>query len=407
MQWVWLLFSAASATCSLQLDVEASTSRDTSSVVSCEPLEGPASASRVLLQSQSELIKAENSSNSSTAAVLEVLDVHPTHSNFLEHFFGAVGLFLTVSLTIYLKYTVEDYEEKSSANSPPWFCNENIIFQVGGGFVLAWVLIGVMAFTQVLHFTVMGKERVLTVLEALYVCAEILTTVGYGDLSPSSYASQAFCAVYSIFGCSIIAVVFSLIFNHCLGTQRHLVPLTHPAVAAAAAHSRPRYKGAVSTLRPVLLALAMGTVFFTYYPGEDKTPWEAFYMSVQTLTTVGFGDVYPTTQGGRAFATLWMLLGVTAAANLIVTVTDGILKYRKELKAEHMTKELLLHISNGSGKVSKTDFLCYELLRRGLCETDELAEIVGFFNKLDSKKLGYLDFKDFSTLVTLQSATVP
>ena len=31
---------------------------------------------------------------------------------------------------------------------------------------------------------------------------------------------------------------------------------------------------------------------------------EAFYMSVQTLTTVGFGDVYPATQGGRAFAKL-------------------------------------------------------------------------------------------------------
>jgi hypothetical protein len=41
--------------------------------------------------------------------------------------------------------------------------------------------------------------------EALYVCAEILTTVGYGDVSPSSYASQAFCAVYSILGCSLIA----------------------------------------------------------------------------------------------------------------------------------------------------------------------------------------------------------
>ena len=37
-------------------------------------------------------------------------------------------------------------------------------------------------------------------------------------------------------------MVFSLLFNHYLGTQRHLVPLTHPAVAAAAATSRPRYK---------------------------------------------------------------------------------------------------------------------------------------------------------------------
>ena len=39
-----------------------------------------------------------------------------------------------------------------------------------------------------------------------------------------------------------LKVVFSLLFNHYLGTARHLVPLTHPAVAAAAAHSRPRYK---------------------------------------------------------------------------------------------------------------------------------------------------------------------
>mmetsp|Transcript_8115 Transcript_8115/g.18162 ORF Transcript_8115/g.18162 Transcript_8115/m.18162 type:complete len:399 (-) Transcript_8115:26-1222(-) len=387
LRWIWpLIVSAAATNC---LDDQS-------------PL-----PTRVLLQSQSELTKAENSTGT-PFMVLDVWDeTHPTHSTFVEHFFGAIGLLLTVSLAIYLKFIVEDYEEKTSANSPPWFCDERIIVQVGGGFVLAWVVIGVMVFTQVLSFSVLGKERNLTALEALYVCAEILTTVGYGDVSPSSYASQAFCAVYSILGCSLIAVVFSLLFNPYLGTQRHLVPLTHPAVAAAAAHSRPRYKGAMQTLRPVILALAIGTVFFTYYPGEEKSPWEAFYMSVQTLTTVGFGDVYPATQGGRAFATVWMLLGVTAAANLIVTVTDAILKYRKDLKAEHMTKELLLHMStDGSGKVGKTDFLCYELIRRGLCETDELAEIVGFFNKLDSKKLGYLDFKDFSALVTLQAAHV-
>lgn len=213
LRWIWpLIVSAAATNC---LDDQS-------------PL-----PTRVLLQSQSELTKAENSTGT-PFMVLDVWDeTHPTHSTFVEHFFGAIGLLLTVSLAIYLKFIVEDYEEKTSANSPPWFCDERIIVQVGGGFVLAWVVIGVMVFTQVLSFSVLGKERNLTALEALYVCAEILTTVGYGDVSPSSYASQAFCAVYSILGCSLIAVVFSLLFNHYLGTQRHLVPLTHPAVGSS------------------------------------------------------------------------------------------------------------------------------------------------------------------------------
>ncbi|CAJ1462206.1 unnamed protein product, partial [Effrenium voratum] len=162
-------------------------------------------------------------------------------------------------------------------------------------------------------------------------------------MSPTSLAGQAFCAAYSVVGCSIVAVVFSLLFNFCLGTQRQLTPsLAHSAAAMAAAQSRPRpgkrYKALIQTVRPLLIALASGTVFYSYYPGEGKTPWEAFYMSVQTLTTVGFGDLYPVTAGGRAFATVWMLLGVTAAANTIVTMTDAILKYRRELKAEHLTK---------------------------------------------------------------------
>ena len=35
-------------------------------------------------------------------------------------------------LVIYLKFIVEDYEEKTSANSPPWFCDERIIVQANG-----------------------------------------------------------------------------------------------------------------------------------------------------------------------------------------------------------------------------------------------------------------------------------
>ena len=77
--------------------------------------------------------------------------------------------------------------------------------QVGGGFLAAWLLIGLVTFTLGTNFVVLGETRKLSLLEAFYVCAEILTTVGYGDITPSSYSAQAFCAVYTVVGCSLIA----------------------------------------------------------------------------------------------------------------------------------------------------------------------------------------------------------
>ncbi|CAE7465125.1 TPKB [Symbiodinium pilosum] len=145
--------------------------------------------------------------------------------------------------------------------------------------------------------------------------------------------------------------------------------------------------------------------FYASYPGEQKTLWEAFYFSLQTLTTVGFGDVYPVTRGGRAFATVWMLLGVTAAANTIVTLTDAILKYRKELKADNLSKELLLQMSrDGSGKVQKMDFLCYELVRRGLCDSDDLSDILNLFLQLDHEGAGFLRAEDLCNMRPKRSA---
>ena len=38
-------------------------------------------------------------------------------------------------------------------------------------------------------------------------------------------------------------------------------------------------------------------------------------MSVVTLTTVGFGDVTPSTATGTALGLVWMLLGVSAMGN--------------------------------------------------------------------------------------------
>ena len=37
---------------------------------------------------------------------------------------------------------------------------------------------------------------------------------------------------------------------------------------------------------------------------------EAFYFSVTVLTTVGFGDLHPTSDASRLFTAMYMLLGI-------------------------------------------------------------------------------------------------
>jgi heme exporter protein D len=47
---------------------------------------------------------------------------------------------------------------------------------------------------------------------------------------------------------------------------------------------------------------------------------QSFYFSVVTLTTVGYGDLHPTTEVSRLFTALFVLLGVA-----IVLVSLGII----------------------------------------------------------------------------------
>ncbi len=69
-----------------------------------------------------------------------------------------------------------------------------------------------------------------------------------------------------------------------------------------------RIFAAVSTLASLIAA---GTVIFHYM---EKWTWiEAFYFSVTTLTTVGYGDLHPTTDLTRLITAIFVLAGVAVA----------------------------------------------------------------------------------------------
>ncbi len=71
-----------------------------------------------------------------------------------------------------------------------------------------------------------------------------------------------------------------------------------------------------------------GTLFFWRF--EDWTIIEALYFCIVTLTTVGYGDLHPTTDATRIFAIIYILTGFGVLVALLTSVAQQYLKQKAE-----------------------------------------------------------------------------
>jgi hypothetical protein len=73
-----------------------------------------------------------------------------------------------------------------------------------------------------------------------------------------------------------------------------------------------------------LLMLAIGTIFYHIF---EKLTWiDAFYFSVVSLATVGYGDIAPKTDLGKIFTSFYILFGI----GIIVAFTSNLMKRAHE-----------------------------------------------------------------------------
>ena len=70
----------------------------------------------------------------------------------------------------------------------------------------------------------------------------------------------------------------------------------------------------------VVFVLISGTLF---YHGIEGWNWlDSLYFSVITLTTVGYGDLSPHTDAGKAFTIVYILVGLGILAGFITLVSQ-------------------------------------------------------------------------------------
>jgi len=74
----------------------------------------------------------------------------------------------------------------------------------------------------------------------------------------------------------------------------------------------------------VLCAIGLGTVAFHRLEGWSIL--DSLYVTAQTVTTVGFGDLTPRTIWGRAFATVFMMVGVGIVLYALTSAVQSIVQ---------------------------------------------------------------------------------
>src|SRR3954454_17508879 len=74
----------------------------------------------------------------------------------------------------------------------------------------------------------------------------------------------------------------------------------------------------------VAATLATGTVGYTLIDGYP--PFDAFYMSLTTMTTVGYGEIHPLNHAGRVFNSFLIVFGVSTIFIAIGAMTQTIIE---------------------------------------------------------------------------------
>lgn len=158
--------------------------------------------------------------------------------------------------------------------------------------------------------------------ESISFVVQLVTTIGYGNITPVTTGGRAFCIIFALFGIPINILFLQVVGERMLRSERLLV--TKFESRCLKREDKPRHlneKCALLGLMLLIIILLVGAA--TAVKVQEWTFFEGFYAYFITFTTVGFGDLIP--GGGPSKHPVWntviriifIILGLAAMSNVI------------------------------------------------------------------------------------------
>lgn len=268
-------------------------------------------------------------------------------------------------------------------------------------------------------------------LTALYVIVQISTTIGYGDVIAGSEWMKLFMTVYVLLNLLVVANFLNVLLNAVIerSQQNLFQKLMKFEVKANTStlddREARRRLGDMSNVLVsgmfFLASIVIGTVFYRFVEnctcsygttqvdfalqscnpesfdtcvatGGLRHTWiTAVYMSVITVTTVGFGDHTPKSFAGRVFSIFWMTIGVTLTG-VFLSAVSKVLAHEPDSEitgVDGIDSDIFRLIDrDGDGFCTKAEFTRYVLVKHGFLPIEVLREIDAKYDAMDIDHTG-------------------
>ncbi|XP_078134293.1 potassium channel, subfamily K, member 16-like [Sander vitreus] len=165
--------------------------------------------------------------------------------------------------------------------------------------------------------------------------ATVVTTIGYGNISPRSTAGQIFCVFFALFGIPLNMVVLNRVGKYMLAIERNISDFLEGKTGRR--RCTRFFVHLVSYLSGAVLFFVVPMIVFQLQEGWTLS--QAIYFCFITLSTIGFGDfvadsnpdkVYP--QWYSILMASWIFFGLAWLALLINHSMDILERLNTHLK---------------------------------------------------------------------------
>ncbi|KAM6073915.1 potassium channel subfamily K member 10 [Chlamydotis macqueenii] len=225
---------------------------------------------------------------------------------------------------------------------------------------------------------------------AFFFAGTVITTIGYGNIAPSTVGGKVFCILYAIFGIPLFGFLLAGIGDQ-LGT------IFGKGIARVEKVFRKKQvsQTKIRVISTILFILA-GCIVFVTIPAvifkhiEGWTALESIYFVVVTLTTVGFGDFVA---GGNAdihyrewykpLVWFWILVGLAYFAAVLSMIGDWLRVLSKKTKEE--VGEIKAHAAEWKANVT-AEFR--ETRRRLSVEIHDKLQRAATIRSMERRRLG-------------------